>query len=75
MIRTDPGSRSLGSDPGIRFWDPRICLSASLEGMNDFQLIFSMHSSNAIGLMLNFAKIGGAAASSAPAVPGLLHVR
>ena len=27
MIRTDPGSRSLGSDPGIRFRDPRTCLS------------------------------------------------
>ena len=26
MIRTDPGSRSLGSDPEIRFWDPRTCL-------------------------------------------------
>ena len=26
MIRTDPGSRSLGSDPGIRFRDPRTCL-------------------------------------------------
>ena len=29
MIRTDPGSRSLGSDPGIRFRDPRTCLSLS----------------------------------------------
>ena len=28
MIRTDPGSRSLGSDPGIRFRDPRTCLIA-----------------------------------------------
>ena len=27
MIRTDPGSRSLGSDPGIHFRDPRKCLS------------------------------------------------
>ena len=27
MIRTDPGSRSLGSDPGIHFRDPRTCLS------------------------------------------------
>ena len=26
MIRTDPGSRSLGSDPGIHFRDPRTCL-------------------------------------------------
>ena len=26
MIRMDPGSRSLGSDPGIRFRDPRTCL-------------------------------------------------
>ena len=26
MIPTDPGSRSLGSDPGIRFRDPRTCL-------------------------------------------------
>ena len=30
MIRTDPGSRSLGSDPGIRFRDPRICLANML---------------------------------------------
>ena len=29
MIRTDPGSRSLGSDPGIRFRDPRTCLAQS----------------------------------------------
>ena len=27
MIRTDPGFRSLGSDPGIHFRDPRTCLS------------------------------------------------
>ena len=27
MIRTDPGSRSLGSDPRIHFRDPRTCLS------------------------------------------------
>ena len=27
MIRTDPGSRSLGSDPGIHFRDPRTYLS------------------------------------------------
>ena len=26
MIRTDPGSSFLGSDPGIRFRDPRTCL-------------------------------------------------
>ena len=26
MIQTDPGSRTLGSDPGIRFRDPRTCL-------------------------------------------------
>ena len=26
MIQTDPGSRSLGSGPGIRFRDPRTCL-------------------------------------------------
>ena len=26
MIRTDPGSRSLESDPVIRFGDPRTCL-------------------------------------------------
>ena len=30
MIRMDPGSRSLGSDPGIRFRDPRTCLHNSL---------------------------------------------
>ena len=29
MIRMDPGSRSLGSDPGIRFQDPRTCLVCS----------------------------------------------
>ena len=29
MIRTDPGSRSLGSDPGLRFWVPRTCLVLS----------------------------------------------
>ena len=29
MIRMDPGSRSLGSDPGIRFWDPQTCLLIS----------------------------------------------
>ena len=29
MVRTDPGSRSLGSDPGIRFRDARTCLVAS----------------------------------------------
>ena len=27
MIRTDPGSRSLGSDPVIHFRDPLTCLS------------------------------------------------
>ena len=27
--RTDPGSRSLGSDPGIHFRDPRTCLDCS----------------------------------------------
>ena len=27
MIRMDPGSRFLGSDPGIRFRDPRTCLT------------------------------------------------
>ena len=27
MIRTDPGSRSLGSDRGIHFRDPWTCLS------------------------------------------------
>ena len=30
MIRTDPGSRSLGSDPGIHFRDPRTCLSGAV---------------------------------------------
>ena len=29
MIPTDPGSRSLRSDPGIRFLDPRTCLTVS----------------------------------------------
>ena len=30
MIQTDPGSRSLGSDPGIHFRDPRTCLFVSV---------------------------------------------
>ena len=30
MIRTDPGSRSLGSDPGIHFRDPWTCLDSTL---------------------------------------------
>ena len=30
MIRTDSGSRSMGSDPGIRFRDPRACLHRGL---------------------------------------------
>ena len=29
MIRTDPGSRSLGSDLGIHIRDPRTCLVAT----------------------------------------------
>ena len=31
MIQTDPGSRSLGSDPGIHFRDPRTCLPRGRE--------------------------------------------
>ena len=30
MIQTDPGSRTLESDPGIRFRDPRTCLLPAL---------------------------------------------
>ena len=33
MIRTDPGSRSLGSDPGIRFRDPWTCLVLGFQGL------------------------------------------
>ena len=38
MIRTDPGSRSLGSDPGIRFRDPRSCLLVCLHRSTIFSL-------------------------------------
>ena len=36
MIRTDPGFRSLGSDPGIRFRDPRLCLLLSTDMYMNF---------------------------------------
>ena len=44
--------------------------SAKLEGQERFSSHF--FPCNALGLMLNFAKVGGAAAASAAAVPGPL---
>ena len=44
MIRRDPESRSLGSDPGIHFRDPRTCLIEILHRCTGLAYLDTLHS-------------------------------
>ena len=58
MIRTDPGSGSFGSDPGIHFRDPRTCLIGTVHNNNKKMFFLNMASQcQKSGLFLNFSEL------------------